>query len=98
MPPTGEALLELRTHWFMTGRPIRITIYESGVEFVRSDLIRSEDQRMSYGQIAQVAVRRGLAFSTLIIESRGGATIVAEGLPKGEVDQAARLIEERMSR
>lgn len=23
--PTGEPLLELRTHWFMTGRPIRIT-------------------------------------------------------------------------
>lgn len=28
--PTGEPLLELHTHWFMTGRPVRIAVYESG--------------------------------------------------------------------
>lgn len=97
---TGEAgavapLIELGTHWFMTGRPARISVYESGVELVRSDPLRKESQFMRYDQIAQVAVRRGLLFSTLVIESRGGGAIVVESLPKHETDRAARLIDQR---
>lgn len=67
------------------------------MEFARRDPLRTESQRMSYEQIAQVAVRRGLVFSTLVIESRGGGSIVAENLPKNDVDKAARLIEERIA-
>lgn len=82
----------------MTGRPVHVSVYEGSIEFTRTDPLQRETQRMSYVQIAQVAVRRGLIFSTLIIESRGGDSILAEGLPKGEVDKAVRIIEERMSK
>lgn len=88
-------LVELRTHAMMTGRPARISVYESGVEYARSDPLRRENHFLRYDQIAQVAVRRGLFFSTLVIESRGGACVVVESLPKGDTDRAARLIDER---
>ncbi len=88
-------LLEVRSHYFGTGKPTRLTIYEDRVELLTAnDPVRRTDQRIRYEQVAQVYVRRGWLFSEVAIETRGGGLLRAVGLRPNDANEARRLIEE----
>jgi Short C-terminal domain len=77
--------------------PAAVRIYENEIEVMRPGLTRQTTQRFRYGQIAQVAVRRGVAFATLVIESTGGHTATVSGMLRGTAEEARSVIEERMN-
>ena len=75
----------------------RITVYEDVVE-VRTLNVLSEDvQRLRYRQIAGVSRRAGIFFSTVVVETNGGARFAAKGLPNADAALAVGLIEERLT-
>lgn len=94
----NEPLLTLKSETLGTGFPTRLSIYDDVIEVVTVQAgIRPKDyQRVSYEQIAQVFVRRGWIFATLVIETRGGATLSAVGLKPRRAEEAKELIEQYM--
>lgn len=94
---TGTPLAEFNSASMGTGRPTRLTVYEEGIElgqFVSP--LRTTNQRVRYDQIAHVAVSRGFFFADLVIETRGGGTLKAFGLPKDVAERARNLITSRL--
>jgi len=89
--------MEALSAFFATGQPTRLKVFEDGVEVTQArDPVRTNYQRIRYEQIAQVMLRRGFFFSDLVIETRGGGTLTAVGLPKREAREARELIEQRL--
>ena len=90
-------LMDVMSVFLGTGQPTRLKVFEDGIEVTQArDPIRADYQRIRYEQIAQVMLRRGFFFSDLIIETRGGGTLTAVGLPKREAREARELIEQRL--
>jgi hypothetical protein len=62
-----QELMIARSHYFGTGKPTRLTIYEDHVELLTvNGPVKRDDQRVRYEQVAQVYVRRGWVFSDLV--------------------------------
>lgn len=80
---------KIRTNEF---RPNRVLVFQDRVEDHDPGLIKKSMQTIRMDQIAQVKEDRGLAFTSLTIESTGGGTIHARGLSKSDADQAKQLI------
>jgi len=84
----------------LTGQPTHLKVFEDGVELLTEarDPFRRNYQRARarYEHIAQVIVRGGSFFSDLIIETRGGGTLTAVGLPTRAAREARELIEQRI--
>ncbi len=72
-----EPLIELQSSYFASGMPTWLAVFEGFVEVTKVyGPFDSRRQRMRYDQIAQVSIRRKIPFSLLIIESRGGDTML----------------------
>ena len=94
----SPVLMTTRSHYFGTGKPTRLNVYEDHIELLTvNDPIRRTDQRVRYEQIAQVYLRRGWVFSDLVIETRGGGLLRAVGHRSNEANEVRRLIEERLT-
>ena len=78
--------------------PGAVRLYEQEVEVIYPGLTSERTQRIPYGQIAQILLRKGLVFATLVIESTGGHTLRVEAMPKNTAAQAQAAIQERMNR
>ncbi len=93
-------LIEVRSAVLLTGQPTHLKVFEDGVELLTEarDPFRRNYQRAraGYEHIAQVIVRGGSFFSDLIIETRGGGTLTAVGLPTRAAREARELIEQRL--
>jgi hypothetical protein len=80
-------------------RPNRLYIYEDRIEDVNPGVARRQShQVIRYPQVAQVAAKKGLAWSSLIIETVGGGSITVKGLP-WELAEPARIeIDQRVGK
>jgi hypothetical protein len=77
--------------WF----PLRIEITPQRVSRIKPRLIGSSEESISIGQVASVAIRTGLFFATVKIDSTGGTDpIVSRGHRKGDAVQIRDLIEQ----
>jgi hypothetical protein len=76
--------------WF----PLRIEITRQRVSRIKPQLIGSSEESISIAQVASVAIRTGLIWSTVKIDSTGGTDpIVSHGHRKGDAVQIRDLIE-----
>ena len=78
--------------------PKRLLVFEDRVEMKDPGLLKTQTQVMRYEQIAQVGVRSGFFYADLVIESRGGGSIVLKRLSRSAAKLAGRLINERLGR
>jgi hypothetical protein len=74
-----------------------LRIYDQEVEVAHAGLIRVTRQRIRYDQIAQVLIKSGMMYSTLIIESTGGHTLQVGNMYPGKAQEARAAIQERMN-
>lgn len=79
------------------GNNRRLTVFEDRVEVSTLGVLSRRTDRVRYDRIAGVSHEEGLSYSTVVIETRGGAEISAGGLPKPEAAAAVGLIEERLT-
>jgi len=80
-------------------RPAEVRVYRDRIEERRPRRIpgREITQTIRFDQVAQVAMKRGLMWSSLVAESTGGHQIVLEGLPRKQADEAKAQIESRIA-
>ena len=77
--------------WF----PLRIEVNPQRVTRIKPHLIGSSEESISIGQVASVAIKTGLIWSTVKIDSTGGTDpIVSHGHRKGDAIQIRDLIEQ----
>ena len=75
----------------------RITVYEDAVEVRTLNVLSRDVKRLRYRQIAGVSRRAGIFFSTVVVETNGGARFAVKGLPNADAALAVELIEERLT-
>lgn len=90
-------ILDVRNATLGSGIPTRLIAGPDGVEVRTLRPPRRGMQRLTYGQIAQVAVVRGIFFATLIIETRGGGSLRVAGMTKAAAEEARALIWSRVA-
>lgn len=89
--------MEVRSVSIGTGTPARLKAFEDAVWVHQyNSPVNVRQQRVLYGQIAQVWTQRKMLFSTLIIVTRGGDTLRVAALSHGAAKAAAEFIEERL--
>ena len=76
--------------------PTVLRLYEQEIEASHGGLVSVTRQRVRYDQIAQVLVKRGLLYTTLVIESTGGHTLEVTGMTTRGAQAAREAIQERM--
>jgi len=90
-------LMEVRSVSIGTGTPARLKAFEDAVWVHQlNSPVNVRQQRVLYGQIAQVWTQRRMLFSTLVIETRGGDTLKVTALSHGAAKMAAEFIEQRL--
>lgn len=76
--------------WF----PLRIEVTPQRVSRIKPRLIGSSEESISIGQVASVAIKTGLIWATVKIDSTGGTDpIVSHGHRKRDAVQIRDLIE-----
>jgi hypothetical protein len=95
-----QPLLEAKTlasGVFRTARPARLLAFEDAIE-VRTAVnpLKKDVQRVRYDQVAQVSEKLGLIFADLVVETRGGDTLLVPGLTRQEARHVGAFIRERM--
>ena len=89
--------MEVRSVSIGTGTPARLKAFEDAVWVHQyNSPVNVRQQRVLYGQIAQVWTQRKMLFSTLVIETRGGDTLRVAALSHGAAKTAAEFIEQRL--
>jgi hypothetical protein len=53
---------------------------------------------VSYQQVSEVSLSRGLMWSNLSIESSGGRSIVLDGVPKSDTERVKVLVDDAVAR
>jgi hypothetical protein len=95
-----QPLLEARTAAsgvFRTARPARLLAFEDTIEVrTATTPIKKDVQRVRYEQVAQVSEKVGLIFADLVVETRGGDTLLVPGLTRQEARHVGAFIRERM--
>jgi hypothetical protein len=94
-----QPLLEAKTiasGVFRTARPARLLAFEDAIE-VRTAVnpLKKDVQRVRYDQVAQVSEKLGLIFADLVVETRGGDTLLVPGLTRQEARHVGAFIRER---
>lgn len=75
--------------------PLRIEVTPQRVSRIKPRLIGSNEESISIGQVASVAIQTGLFFATVKIDSTGGTDpIVSHGHRKHDAVQIRDLIEQ----
>ena len=74
-----------------------VSIFPDRIVVVRGSSYSKTDQTLLFEQVAQVAIKRGPVWSTLVVESKGGGHITATGLKHQEAVDARQLIDQRLS-
>ena len=73
-------------------------LFEDRVEVSTQNVFSADTQSVRYGRVAGVSRRAGLSgYSTVVIETRGGARLVIKGLTNHKAAAAVDLIEERLT-
>src|SRR5215210_4499764 len=90
-------LMEVRSSSIGTGTPARLKVFEDAILVYQfNSPVNVRQQRVLYGQIAQVWTQRSMLFSTLVLETRGGDTLKVAALSHGAAKSAAEFIEQRL--
>src|SRR5215218_989972 len=90
-------LMEVRSPSIGTGTPARLKVLEDAILVYQfNSPVNVRQQRVLYGQIAQVWTQRRMLFSTLVLETRGGDTLKVAALSHGAAKSAAEFIEQRL--
>lgn len=62
------------------------------VVFRKPRLIGSKEVKIRFGAIGSVSLEKHLLFADIIIETRGGRTVVAKGFTRSDADEIVSLI------
>lgn len=74
-----------------------LRVFEDRVEVATQNVLSADTQTVRYGQIAGVSRRAGLSgYSTVVVETRGGARLVVKGMSNRKAAEAVALIEDRL--
>lgn len=75
--------------------PVRIEVTPQHVSRIKPHLIGSEDESIAMAKVASVNIRTGFIWSTIRIDSSGGADpITSHGHRKGDARRIRELIEQ----
>ena len=73
-----------------------LRVFEDRVELSTQNVLSADSERVRYGQIAGVSRTSGLSgYSTVVIETTGGARLVVKGLPNAKAADALEIIGSR---
>jgi hypothetical protein len=90
-------LYEFQASRFRGGRlltPNVIRIWPDRVEEYEYHALRHKQTRaISYQQVSEVRLARGLVWSTIAIESTGGRSVAMEGIPKADAERVKGLLD-----
>jgi hypothetical protein len=90
-------LYEFQASRFKGGRlftPNVIRIWPDRVEEYEFHALRHKQTRaISYQQVSEVKLARGLVWSNIAIESTGGRSVAMEGIPKADADRVKGLLD-----
>ncbi|MDQ1495369.1 MAG: hypothetical protein QOG69_1852 [Actinomycetota bacterium] len=93
----GAPLYEFRASRFKGGRmftPNVIRVWPDRIEEYEHHAVRRKGtQSIDFGQVAQVAVSRGLRWTDLSVESTGGHKILMRGMPKSDAARVKVMID-----
>ncbi len=91
-------LYEFQASRFKGGRmltPNVIRVWPDRIEEHEEHALRkSGTQAISFHQVSEVSVSRGIVWSDISVESTGGKSITMEGIPKGDADRVKKLIDD----
>jgi hypothetical protein len=78
--------------------PVELHVYEDRVEEHKPGVIRHRSMSITFRQMAQVSLRRGIPWAVLRVESTGGHVISVGGLSRSDADRAKAEIQARLGR
>jgi hypothetical protein len=91
-------LYEFQASRFKGGRlftPNVIRVWPDRIEEYEHHALRKKGtQAISFQQVSQVAVSRGLVWSDISVESTGGKSIRMVGIPKADADRVKKMIDD----
>jgi hypothetical protein len=92
------ALYEFQESRFKGGRlftPNVIRVWPDRIEEYEHHAIRKKGtQAISFQQVSEVSMSRGLVWSDVSVESTGGKSITMDGIPKGDADRVKKMIDD----
>jgi hypothetical protein len=91
-------LYESRASRLKGGRPFTPNVIRVWLdrieEYEYHALRRKETRAMSYQQVSEVTLSRGLVWSDIAVESTGGRTVRIDGVPKDDAERVKKLIDD----
>ena len=63
-------------------------------EYEHHAIKKKETRAISFQQVSEVSLSRGLVWSDVIVESSGGRSMALEGMPKADAERVKTLIDE----
>jgi hypothetical protein len=78
--------------------PNVIRVWPDRIEEYEHHAIRKKETRtISYQQVSEVSLSRGLVWSDISIESTGGKSIALEGVPKSDAERVKALLDDALA-
>ena len=72
-----------------------IRVWPDRIEEYEHHAIRKKGtQAISFQQVSEVSVSRGLVWSTISVESTGGKSITMIGIPKADAERVKKMIDD----
>ena len=76
--------------------PDEVSIAEDGIHFIKRKLLGSNEEVISYNQIASVKIKSGVLFADIWIETAGGSQpVFINGLSKSDAQEIKEAIRQR---
>lgn len=76
--------------------PDEVSIAEDGIHFIKRKLLGSNEEVISYSQIASVKIKSGVLFADIWIETAGGSQpVYINGLAKSDAQEIKDAIRQR---
>jgi hypothetical protein len=66
-------------------------------EYEHHALRKKETRTISYQQVSEVSLSRGMVWSDISIESTGGKSLALSGVPKSDAEQVKRLLDDAVA-
>lgn len=76
--------------------PDEVSIAEDGIHFIKRQMLGSNEEVISYNQIASVKIKSGVLFADIWIETAGGSQpVYINGLSKSDAQEIKDAIRQR---
>ena len=75
--------------------PDKVIVDDDGIHFIKSGLLKKDEEIISYNQIASVKISSKILFSDVLIETSGGSQpVFINGLSKRDAQEIKQLIKQ----